>query len=585
MAILAPVVFALLPLLVLPGVVFYYDITPKIAVLLFGTAAALLFFRENRRGVLALLGTRAGRLFAVFLAAQQVSLIVSTVLSDNPSLSLGGTNWRRFGLISQSSLVLLTLLTASHFTLNRRVLTRSLGAIACAGCAMAAYGILQYFGFDPLLPPASYHAGEGVFQIVRPPGTMGHAAYFATYLLCALAAGVALLPTHRAIGWSACALITPAIILSGTRASILGLLVGAILLVLLWRPPWRAVVAAAALACCAIAILWVTPAGGKLRARARWSVEDLRGGARLLLWRDSLQLVKTRLWTGTGLETFGSAFPPHQSVELSRAYPDFYHESPHNILLDAVAAQGLPGLTILLAICGWALIQTRRSPPLVSGIAAALVSLQFTSFTIATASGFLVLIAAGTIRSGVVEDSEPGVAWRIVSVLFAIVLAAAGIRLVVADRHLQLAKSAFDAGRIDEAVEQYRFTSSWAWPGGTADLYCSRRLASAGRLQEAIEAGLRAIKSAEDRQNAFYSLAALHAATGDETAVEADLKAATSASPQWFKPHWTLAQLYSRQRKLSEAEKEATLAVDLDGDKHPEVGQTLARIRADIEQR
>ena len=58
MAILAPVVFALLPLLVLPGVVFYYDITPKIAVLLFGTAAALLFFRENRRAVLEIIEER-----------------------------------------------------------------------------------------------------------------------------------------------------------------------------------------------------------------------------------------------------------------------------------------------------------------------------------------------------------------------------------------------------------------------------------------------------------------------------------------------------------------------------------------------
>ncbi len=578
MAILAPVVFALLPLLVLPGVVFYYDITPKIAVLLLGTAAALLFFRDNRRAVLALLGTRAGRVFAALLAAQQVSLIVSTVFSDNPSLSLGGTNWRRFGLISQSSLLLFTLLAAAHFTLNRRVLTRSLRAIACAGCAMAAYGILQYFGLDPLLPPASYQAGEGVFQIVRPPATMGHAAYFATYLLCALAAGVALLPTHRAIGWGACALIPPAIILSGTRAAILGLLAGAILLVLLWRPPWRAVAAAAALACCAVAILWVTPAGVKLRARARWSVEDLRGGSRLLLWRDSLQLVRTRWWTGTGLETFGSSFPPHQSVELSRAYPDFYHESPHNILLDAAAAQGLPGLTILLAICGWALIQTRRSPPLAAGIAAALVSLQFTSFTIATASGFLALLAAGTSPSGAVEDREPGVAWRIVSVFLAMVLAAAGISLVVADRHLQLAKSAFDTGRVDEAVEEYDINSIWAWPGGTADLYYSRRLASAGRLPEAIEAGLRATKSAEDRQNAFYSLAALHAAAGDETAVEADLQGAISASPRWFKPHWTLAQLYSRQRKLSDAEREAKLAADLDGEKHPEVGQTLAEI-------
>ena len=36
MATLAPVVLVLLPLLILPGILFYWDVTPKAAVLLFG---------------------------------------------------------------------------------------------------------------------------------------------------------------------------------------------------------------------------------------------------------------------------------------------------------------------------------------------------------------------------------------------------------------------------------------------------------------------------------------------------------------------------------------------------------------------
>ena len=44
-----------------------------------------------------------------------------------------------------------------------------------------------------------------------------------------------------------------------------------------------------------------------------------------------------------------SEFPKVQSRELSRAFPEFYNESAHNMFLDAGTAQGLPGLLILMA--------------------------------------------------------------------------------------------------------------------------------------------------------------------------------------------------------------------------------------------
>src|SRR5438128_12283638 len=55
---------------------------------------------------------------------------------------------------------------------------------------------------------------------------------------------------------------------------------------------------------------------------------------------------------GYGPETFTAEFPRWQSLDLARAYPDFAHESPHNIFLDALVAQGIPGLLLLMAACG-----------------------------------------------------------------------------------------------------------------------------------------------------------------------------------------------------------------------------------------
>ncbi len=66
--------------------------------------------------------------------------------------------------------------------LNLRVLLR---ITVLTSIPISIYGVLQYFGIDPWLTPPGYHFGTGIFTIVRPPATLGHAAYFATYLLFA----------------------------------------------------------------------------------------------------------------------------------------------------------------------------------------------------------------------------------------------------------------------------------------------------------------------------------------------------------------------------------------------------------------
>lgn len=579
MGILLPVTLALLPLLILPRVVFYYDIAPKVVVLLFGAGFALFFFEENRRALTALWKENYGRWFIALLAAQECSLLLSTVTSQSPWFSVGGSSWRRFGLLSQSALVLLVLLAAAHFATNRILRRRSLQAIAISGCVMAAYGIAQYLGWDPLLPAASYLSGEGIYQIVRPPATLGHAGYFATYLLFALAAALACFRTNRSLTWCAVALMPIAIVLSGTRAALLGLAAGAVCLVFLRRPSLRTIGVLSACAAGALVLLLLSPAGGKLLARVKWSADDTKGGARLLLWRDSLHLAGDHVLLGTGLDTFGAAFPRYQSVELAQAYPDFYHESPHNIFLDALTGQGVFGLFILFGLCSLGLRQARGNPELAAGLTAVLVSLQFTSFTIATSLALLILIAAMLPEVPLLETASKNILWKVVPAALALCLIVAGMRVMLADYRFQQAQSALDAGRMSEAFGGYLSAGHLANLGGRPDLYFSRRFSAARRLPEALTAGVQAAAGPEDRPNAFYNLAALHSASNDARAVEADLRAAIESSPQWFKPHWTLARLLAGQGRFEEANREAGRAVELDGGKHPEVTLTRDRIR------
>ena len=322
---------ALIALILTPGLLFYFDVTPKLVVLLLVAGVALVPVRRSKLMWLVLLTL--------------ASLALSTALSSNPALSFYGTHWRQYGALTQAAVVIFawTLSTQAHRT---GVILR---AVSTAGALTAAYGIAQYLGWDPILPAAAYHIGDGLWTIVRPPSTLGYVSYFATWLLFVLFLSLAL-PGRLAKTCAALALI--AMLLSGTRAAFLGLAVGAAV----WsgmrirpshaptrRALWRAARFAGA-ALLAVFVLYLSPAGQPLRRRARWFAEDPWGGARPLLWRDSLRMGLARPLAGHGPETFTAAFPHYESAALARAYPDFAHESPHNIFLDALVGQGIAGV-------------------------------------------------------------------------------------------------------------------------------------------------------------------------------------------------------------------------------------------------
>lgn len=592
-------IVTLLPLILAPNWLLYYDITPKIAVLLAGTAgAALLMARRApvRSPVLRTLG--------ILLAAQGVWLGISTVLSKDPALSLAGSTWRRFGLITQAAVLLLAWIVAQHSAGRPERARQLMRAMVTAGILAAAYGILQYFGWDPLIDPAVYHVGESALTIVRPPGTLGHASYFATYLLSVIFTGVALVLVEesrvwRLLGAGAGLVGTAALILTGTRAGLLGLVCGAMLFAAWLRPRIGAREVAVGLA--AIVLLagfYFSPVGQLLRSRTRWFVEDRAGGSRPLLWRDTIRMAEARWPVGFGPETFSIWFPRYQSAELARAYPAFYQESPHNIFLDALADQGLPGAGIFIAITAfgfWAAWKARDSKlanVLAAALAALLVSQQFTSFTTPTAVFFymtIALLAAEAPHAECVQLGRTRVRVLVCGAVAAVVFLTCAAALVFADRGLAQVDYLIRGGRIREAAATYQQVERWP-PGMRTELWYSRAIARAARnasnpsdatfaWQQGLESAKLAARNAEERENAWLNLAVFYGRQNDYAHTEQSLRSAIWWAPNSYKPHWLLAQVLWAGGKLREAGAEAARAVDLDGGKDPEVTRTLAQIR------
>ena len=599
MHVLVPLVIALVPLLITPGLLSYFDITPKIALLLLGLSLSLLYPRARISNLRALLGTRMGRWFTIFLVAMCVSSAVATAFSTHPLLSLNGGNWRRYGLLGEAALLLFVLFSAGWLAADPANARRLLRACVAAGALASLYGIAQYFGWDPWLPPAAYQAGEGPFTIVRPPGTLGHADYFAAWLAAISFLALELYRLEQARGrriaaLAVCALAVFAILLSGTRSALLGLLAGSIVFAIQSRPRFNARFLAALGMCAGALLLFViSPAGTKLRARVHWSSEDVWGGARLLLWRDSFRMAVHRPWAGYGPETFATEFPRFESAELARAYPDFYHESPHNMFLDQFTGRGAIGLALLLgltALALWAARQAKR-PALAAALVALLICQQFVVFILATALYFYLVIALLIVTPARSGPDHRASRWLIPwSVAAGLLFAAFAVRLLVADRLLALVDHRIEAGDPTAASRQYAEFLRWQPRGAGSDLGYSRAMTQladhtrnfALRLQaaqQALDAAIRATRTAEDRQNAWYNLAMLLAIRGDAPGVERSLRNAIAWAPNWFKPHWALAQLLEAANRRAAALDQARRAVELDGGRDAEVSQTWKKLQ------
>jgi hypothetical protein len=328
--------------------------------------------------------------------------------------------------------------------------------------------------------------------------------------------------------------------------------------------------------------------------------------------------------TGFGLDTFVAEFPHYQSEELARDYPDFYHESPHNIFLDALTAEGVPGLLVLVAVAVAAIAGGLRAPPRNSVLALALLPVWLPAFVASLVAHQFVVFTAPTafyfyLGAGVLAGASAGVSteenaahsavsrvpagWRWAALAggwaaagFLVVMA---YRLVAADSALAVVERRLDANDAHGAAEAYRKALNQKGPDVTADLYFSRRWAAVARNapdtisklyygQVAAGAASLATKSPEQQQNAWYNLALLFASSNaasnnlassnNAQALEYSLRASISAAPVWYKPHWALARLLATEGRLREAEPEARRALYLDGAKDAEVVSTMNAI-------
>jgi tetratricopeptide (TPR) repeat protein len=189
------------------------------------------------------------------------------------------------------------------------------------------------------------------------------------------------------------------------------------------------------------------------------------------------------------------------------------------------------------------------------------------------------------------KSSKPTI-WAFVPLgLIAVVFAGYAAQLLLADHALALTWRRIASGDIPAASDAYAEVRRWQPAGTTSDLSYSREMQEAAQRtaifttrllarRQALDAGIRAVRDAEDRQNAWYNLAMLLAEQNDAAGAERSLRNAIAWAPNWFKPHWALARLLMLTGHGDEAVGEARLALQCDGGRDPEVNETWKQLQA-----
>jgi len=560
----------------------YFDVAPKVVLAFVAGALGCLWFACGRP-----IGVPNGRILIFAVTAYAAVLILATVVSAAPHLSLGGSLWRRFGMaVRLSSLIAVAALFVLIYGRPDRWLW-VVRAFCLAAIAASVYAICQFFGFDPFLDATAYHDAEA--QVNRPPSSVGHATYFATLALQVAFWGLALwaqpsLLADRILGLLTSTVCFYAMLLSGTRAGVVGAAVGVITFVLIARHLSVRVWIPVLVAVVAIALVFLSGAGILLEGRvAQWAADV--GGARPLLWRDSLAMASASPLTGFGPETFTQQFPAFASNTISAAYPDHHQESTHNILLDTLLEQGglgLLALSFLATVCVRMGSKTsekfsQRAIFILAALAAAVTAQQFTAFTLSTYVVFLVNLALiASLGSTPAPAGSISITSRAAWLLIGILCLGLAVRFSQREIALRQIDASLKSGNVTAAMDTYEHLDTGLLFGETPDLWYSRQLLTSLRSSSnahlkdrvwraALQSAVRASTVSEERHNAHFHLAYLWSLSEDARKMEESLRAAISWAPGWYKPHWYLSKLLAAKGQKAEAEQEASLARSLSG--------------------
>lgn len=234
----------------------------------------------------------------LILSVQICIFAITDIFSDNPIVTLYGTYGRGFGLIIE--LFIFFFLTYCAQFLSEKNIKRLTKIAFYAGSLVAFYGLLQKAGMDPFFGNYDINIFAGrIFSF------SGNPSYLGQLMALDFIVGIYLITneSNRSkkllyVLWSL--LIISAVILSGTRTALVGLVFAGIIFALKNRK----------IISIAIVMLTILSIFALPNSRFSFSNIALRSlNSRIEIWKGTIDLIKKKPFLGYGGETFYIYFP------------------------------------------------------------------------------------------------------------------------------------------------------------------------------------------------------------------------------------------------------------------------------------
>jgi putative inorganic carbon (HCO3(-)) transporter len=321
---------------------------------------------------------------------------LATVFSIEKNFSLWGDPYRSGGFVNFAFLIIFCLLVAN--TIRKQDWSKIWIFSLIIGVFVSIIGIIQSFGLMPKI----------FFPTKEPWSTIGGSTFLAIYLL--ILSFIALLLTIKSIKnldkkwffYLPCFLLFIfVILLTGSRATYLGLIIGLLYFVFAY-PKKLPKVRLALITITTLLVIIVAYSNTQLplpnfieknkivqQVKPRLSIKLFLNDPRFSVWQISAKAISARPVLGYGPENFSIAFDKYYDPSLPRmiaSYDDekIYYDRAHNFLLNIAVEAGIPALIIyiLLLISLFKELQKRKEekPLIYHGLQATLISYFIANF-------------------------------------------------------------------------------------------------------------------------------------------------------------------------------------------------------------
>lgn len=292
--------------------------------------------------------------------------LLATLFSLGPLTSwLGGDTYQGLWMIFSLAVFFMLSVEVFNHPQNIEAVTN---LILLVSFPVAVYGILQFFGLDPLVwqttSPSRVHStvgyslSLGTYLAMVVPFTLGRLFNVDTRANPRKMAGYVLLLFLQVT----CLLFTL------SRGALLALMVGSLVFLAAlagksgWfynKRPWLLAGLAGALLVGVLAFLTVSSSWGsflvgKTGINQQQFVENrqVSNTGRLALWRLSLPMITERPLFGYGPDTYALAFIQHYPQEVEENNLSLQYWDAHNLVLSQAMSAGLLGLAAFLGVVG-----------------------------------------------------------------------------------------------------------------------------------------------------------------------------------------------------------------------------------------